>query len=51
MPAGLREALRARRLAKRTPTEADAPPPSTLPGKKVKPLPGQLDLDGNEVER
>jgi hypothetical protein len=49
--AGLREALRALRLAKRAPTESDAPRPSTFPGRKMKPLPGQLDLDGNEVER
>lgn len=28
------------------PTEADVPPLSTFPGRKVQPIPGQLDLDG-----
>lgn len=28
------------------PTEADAPPISTFPGRKAKPITGQLDLDG-----
>jgi hypothetical protein len=41
-----RRALRARRGP---PGEADAPRPSTFPGKKVDPIPGQLDLAGNEA--
>ena len=48
--AGALEALRLRRLEKRPPTEADVPPPSTLPGPKHKPLKGQLDVYGGEVE-
>jgi hypothetical protein len=44
MPPGLCEALRLSRLPKRKPTEADRPPPSTLPGRKTRPLPGQLSL-------
>jgi hypothetical protein len=50
MSAGVRAALRARKLEKRTPTEADARP-SSLPGRKVEPLRGQLDLDGDEAGR
>jgi hypothetical protein len=43
----LAEAKRALRLGA---GKADdwRPPPSTFPGRRVKPLPGQLDLDGNE---
>ena len=48
--AGLREALRAWKAPKRVPTEHDAPPPSTFPGRKPKLLAGQLDFDGNEVK-
>lgn len=32
------------------PTDADRPPLSTFPGKWIKPTPGQLSLDGLEVE-
>jgi hypothetical protein len=41
------EATRALRLRK---GKADGwrPPPSTFPGRRVKILPGQLDLDGRE---
>jgi hypothetical protein len=45
----MREALRAYKLPKRKPTDDDRPPPSTFPGKKSKPLPGQTDLFGGEV--
>jgi hypothetical protein len=31
------------------PSEADAPRATPLPGRKHKPLPGQLDLAGNET--
>jgi len=48
---GLAEALRLLRLEKRKPTEADRPPTSTLPGRKVKPLPGQLSLGAEEPDR
>jgi hypothetical protein len=48
-PKGLAAALRARALQKRPPTDADRPPPSTLPGPKRRPLPGQLDFYGNET--
>ena len=41
----LTAALQAHKLPKRAPTEADRPPTSTLPGRKVKVLPGQLELD------
>jgi hypothetical protein len=50
MSAGVREALRARRLEKRAPTEADARP-GLFPGRKAKPVAGQLDLDGDEAGR
>lgn len=33
---------------RRAPTEADAPPLSTFPGPKVKPLPGQLALGDDQ---
>jgi len=46
--AGVREALRALRQRKGRPTSADQPPPSTLPGRRVRVLKGQLDLDGHE---
>jgi hypothetical protein len=41
---GLTEALRARRLSKRQPSEHDRPPLPRLPGRKTRPLPGQLNL-------
>jgi hypothetical protein len=44
-PRGLSEALRARGLPQRKPTEHDRPPPQPLPGPKARPLPGQLSLD------
>jgi hypothetical protein len=44
-PSAVGEALRAARTAeRRKPTEADATPPATFPGRKRKPLPGQLSL-------
>ena len=43
----LTEALKAHKRPKRAPTEADRPPTSTLPGRKVKVIPGQLEL-GND---
>lgn len=36
--------LEALEAEKRRPTEADAPPLSTFPGGKARPLPGQLDI-------
>jgi hypothetical protein len=45
----LREALRALKLEARKPTDADRPPPSTFPGRKVSVRPGQLDFEGREV--
>jgi len=47
---GLAEALRLLRLEKRRPTEADRPPPSTLPGRKLRPLAGQLELGAEPEE-
>lgn len=44
-----RETLKALAAPKRKPTEADAPPLSTFPGKAVKPTSGQLDLFGGEA--
>lgn len=35
---------------KRKPTEADAPPVTPFPGKRIKPTPGQLDVFGGVVE-
>jgi hypothetical protein len=46
---GLAEARRLLRLPRRKPTDADRPPVSPAPGRKINPLPGQLDLDGNEA--
>jgi hypothetical protein len=37
-------------LPRHKPTDADRPPVSTLPGRKVKPLLGQLELGQNEPE-
>ena len=44
-----RETLAALKAERRKPTEADAPPLSTFPGRPVKPTPGQLDMFGGEV--
>jgi hypothetical protein len=44
MSPGLREALHALGLPRRKRAEADRPPPSTFPGRKTRPLPGQLSL-------
>jgi hypothetical protein len=42
---GLRDALHLlAEAADRPPDDGDRPPASTLPGRKRKPLPGQLDL-------
>jgi hypothetical protein len=46
---GLSEALRARGLSKRKPTEHDRPRPQPPPGPKIRPLPGQLSLDDASV--
>ena len=44
------DAVRIARTAKKgKPTDADAPLPTPLPGRKHKPLPGQLDLAGKET--
>ncbi len=45
MPRGLREATRALGLRKGMPTDDDRPPLSTFPGRRVKPLDGQLALE------
>lgn len=45
-----RETLKALAAPKRKPTEADAPPVTSFPGKRVKPTPGQLDVFGGVVE-
>jgi hypothetical protein len=45
---GINQALRALKMRKRPPTDDDTPLPSVFPGKKVKLIPGQLDLDGVE---
>jgi hypothetical protein len=45
---GVIAARRALRGAKAKPTERDRPPPSTLPGRRGRVLPGQLDLAGRE---
>jgi hypothetical protein len=43
---GIAEAKRALRLRKGPPADGDRPPPTPFPGRKVKLIPGQLDLDG-----
>jgi hypothetical protein len=45
---GISEALRALKLRKGPPSDDDRPPPGVFPGKKVKLIPGQLDLAGNQ---
>jgi hypothetical protein len=45
---GISEARRALNLRKGAPTDDDRPPPSVFPGKKNRPIPGQLDLFGGE---
>ena len=45
----LTETLRAHKLPKRAPNEADRPPTSTLPGRKVKVLAGQLRLGDDRL--
>jgi len=47
---GLREALRALAAPRRKPTDADRPPPSVLPGRKTKALPGQLVVGEHVAE-
>jgi hypothetical protein len=47
-PAGLAAALRLLSAARRRPDDADRPPPSTFAGKKVRLIPGQIDLYGGE---
>jgi hypothetical protein len=46
---GLADALRLLGRPKRRPTDADRPPVTPASGRKVKPLPGQLDSEGNEA--
>lgn len=46
---GLAEAWRLLGARRGKPTNADIPRPTAAPGPKRKPLPGQLDLDGNET--
>jgi hypothetical protein len=48
-PAGLREAIRARKAPGRKPTENDRLPVSTFTGSKVRPRLRQLDIFGNET--
>lgn len=43
------ETIRAYLAEQRPPTDSDAPPPSVFPGRKTKPTPGQLDIDGGEI--
>jgi hypothetical protein len=43
--AGLREALRFLKAPKRKPTDADRPPPSSLPGRRARLVDGQLGLE------
>ena len=45
--AHLREALRALRARRGPPTEADVPRVRPLPGKRIRLIPGQLDLKGH----
>jgi hypothetical protein len=45
------EAARLSKARKGPPFEYDLPPARALPGKRVKILDGQLDLDGNEYGR
>lgn len=46
----LRDALRlAREGERRQPTEDDCPPVRPFPGRKRKPIPGQLTIDGDEA--
>jgi len=45
---GISAALRALKQRPGPPTEHDRPRPSVFPGKKVKLIPGQLDLAGNQ---
>ena len=48
---GLAAALHARKAPKRKPTEDDRPSPKPFPGRKTKPLPGQLRLEGDLTNR
>ena len=51
-PRGIDEAVRLRDKARKgPPSEYDRPPNSVLPGKKHKPLRGQLDFFGGEHGR
>ena len=49
---GLRDAVRMadHKRPWRPPTEDDVPRPGKFPGRQPKPIPGQLDLYGDEVE-
>jgi hypothetical protein len=47
---GLAQALRALRLPRRKPTDGDRPPIKPARGRKITPISGQLDLDGNETK-
>lgn len=48
---GLEQARAALKKRKGAPAEHDRPPVTPAPGPKRKPLPGQLDIHGNEVRR
>jgi hypothetical protein len=42
---GLREALSNLKAARRKPDEADRPPPKALPGRRLRPIDGQIRLE------
>jgi hypothetical protein len=44
-----REALRALKLARGKPDDAERPPLTPFPGRHIKPTPGQLDVFGGIV--
>jgi hypothetical protein len=46
---GLADALHALKGRRGTPTDADRPRPKPFPGRKVRPIRGQLDFYGGEV--
>jgi hypothetical protein len=48
---GLALARQALRLARRPADDSDRPPLKPFPGRKAKPLPGQLDMFGAEAQR
>jgi hypothetical protein len=44
---GINKAVRAASLRKGPPTEDDVPPPKPFHGKRIKLVPGQLDINGD----